>query len=73
MKYDVTTKADIEMGNGIVTIEAATPAEAATKYGPLLAADYFNDDADDHVGEHAVIMVQDAACGQIHEYAIEYV
>ena len=73
MKFEVTTKADVEMGNGSVTIDADTPAAAAQKYGLLRAVDYFGDDADAHVGALETIMVQEAGMGTIHEITVEYV
>lgn len=59
MEFDVTTKADREMGNAPLTIDAETPEAAAARYD-LRACDYFcDDDAGSHVGESETIIVED--------------
>ena len=57
-KFSVTTAYDIEMGNAPVEFEAETVSDAAEMYGPLRATDYFHNDADSHIGEKVVILVQ---------------
>lgn len=70
--YNVSTQADIEMGNGSLEIEAASPEDAAAKHGPLRAVDYFDDRWEDHVGEWATILVQDGDTSPVHEIAVKY-
>lgn len=55
MKFEVTTIADEEMGNPVITIEADTPAAAEQFH--VRACDYFCDDADSHVGEPVTVIV----------------
>jgi len=70
--YNVATQADIDI-RGWRRIEADSPEDAAEKYGPLLAVDYFDDGWEDHVGECATILVQDGDASPVHEIAVKYV
>jgi hypothetical protein len=58
MKFEVTTKADQEMGNATITITAGTPRAAANQYD-VRACDYFCEQAESHVGEAETIVVED--------------
>ena len=70
MKFEVTTKADRDMGNAAITIEADTPEAAAAQYD-VWACDYFCGDAESHVGEPETIIVKDAR-GNVARIATTY-
>lgn len=69
--FQVTTQDDLDSGGGCPiwqTVEAHTPQAAARKYGDVRACDYWDEDAESHVGERVTIIVLD---GDDNETRIE--
>lgn len=70
MEFKITTRADFEMGNDAITVEAKTPEAAAEKL-KILACDYFCENAELHVGESEIIIVEDSE-GNVTHIETEY-